>query len=154
MNKNDIIIYEVNSLDITDLTSEQIDTLASNIINTVNIKQLEEKVHEVILKLSRVGDPTLDADIEYIAMDNQQRLNLIYMLMYNMDLFKYDVKNLKHNRLGCREDSDKIYSFIYRTKELIQSIMNYGQFSYKEYQEQQKYLQELNNKYMLLNDKN
>lgn len=150
MNKNEIIIYEMNSLDICDLTSDQIDTLATNILNNVNIKQLEEKVHEVILKLSGVGEPTWDADMNYIALDNQKRLSLIYMLMYNMDLFKADVKNLKANKLGCRNDEEKVFNFISRTKDLIESIVNYGEFSAKEQAEQQKYLADINKNYKLL----
>lgn len=145
-----MILYEINKLDLCDLTEEQIQILTTNILNTVNIKQLEERVHEVILKLSGVGEPTWNADLNIIALDNQKRLSLIYMLLNNMDLFKSDVKNLKLNKLECRDDFEKVYGFLLRTKDMIKSIIDYGEFSAKEIAEQQKYLADINNKYNLL----
>ena len=63
MNK-DMIIYEVNNIDLYDLNSNQLRELKNEIINNVNISKLEEKINQVILKLSGVGEPFLNKSFD------------------------------------------------------------------------------------------
>ena len=146
MNKKDLILYQINELSIYDLTEEQIKDVTSNILDNVSIGKLEEKVQEVILKLSGVGEPSLFADIEFIALDNQKRLKLIYTLTYNFNIFKANYKNLKKNKYSCREDNDRVFNFLINTQEIIKVIIEYAEFNYNEKLENQKYIEELNKK--------
>ena len=145
MNK-DMIIYEVNNVDLYDLNSNQLKELKNEIINNINISKLERKINEVTLKLSGVAGPSLDADIKYIALDNQERLNLIYMLNYNLNCFKSDVKYLRKYKDDISIDDEKIFMFLLKTKDMVETIINYGEFTVKEKQEQQKYLEQVNKK--------
>ena len=145
MNK-DMIIYEVNNVDLYDLNSNQLKELKNEIINNINISKLERKINEVTLKLSGVAGPSLDADIKYIALDNQERLNLIYMLNYNLNCFKSDVKYLRKYKGDISIDDEKIFMFLLKTKDMVETIINYGEFTVKEKQEQQKYLEQINKK--------
>lgn len=145
MNK-DMIIYEVNNVDLYDLNSSQLKELKNEIINNINISKLERKINEVTLKLSGVAGPSLDADIKYIALDNQERLNLIYMLNYNLNCFKSDVKYLRKYKDDISIDDEKIFMFLLKTKDMVETIINYGEFTVKEKQEQQKYLEQINKK--------
>lgn len=146
MNKQELILYQMSKLSIYDLTEEQVENVVINILDNVSIGKLEEKVQEVILKLSGVGEPSLFADIEFIALDNQKRLKLIYTLTYNFNIFKANYKNLKKNKYRCREDSDKVFNFLINTQEIIKVIIEYAEFNYNEKLENQKYIEELNKK--------
>ena len=145
MNK-DMIIYEVNNVDLYDLNSNQLKELKNEIINNINISKLERKINEVTLKLSGVAGPSFDADIKYIALDNQERLNLIYMLNYNLNCFKSDVKYLRKHKDDISIDDEKIFMFLLKTKDMVETIINYGENTIKEKQEQQKYLEQVNKK--------
>lgn len=144
--KFELISKNINKLSIYDLTDEQIEDVTSNILDNVSISKLEEKVQEVILKLSGVGEPCFGADLKFIALDNQKRLNLIHSLTYNFNIFKANYKNLKKNKYRCREDSDKVFNFLINTQDIIKVIIEYAEFNHKEKLENQKYIEELNKK--------
>ena len=146
MKRNEMIIYEVKNLDLYNLENEQLEQITNDILTNVNISKLEEKINQVILKLSGVGEPSFGADIKYIALDNQKRLNLIYMLSYNFNLFKFDVRYLKRHKNDSSIDSEKLSSFLFKTKDIINTILDYGEFTLKEQEEQTKYLNEINKK--------
>ena len=144
--KFELILKNTNELSIYGLTDKQIEDVTWNILDNVSISKLEEKVQEVILKLSGVGEPSFGADIKFIALDNQKRLNLIYNLTYNFNIFKANYKNLKKNKYRCREDSDKVFNFLINTQDIIKVIIEYAEFNYNEKLENQKYIEELNKK--------
>lgn len=144
MKRNEMIIYEVKNLDLYNLEHEQLEQITDDILTNVNMYKLEEKINQVILKLSGVGEPSFGADIKYIALDNQKRLNLIYMLSYNFNLFKADVKYLKRHKNDPSIDSEKLSSFLFKTKDIINTILDYGEFTLKEQEEQLKYLNDVN----------
>lgn len=146
MKRNEMVIYEVKNLDLYNLENEQLEQITGDILTNVNISKLEEKINQVILKLSGVGEPSFGADIKYIALDNQKRLNLIYMLSYNFNLFKSDVRYLKRHKNDSSIDSEKLSSFLFKTKDIINTILDYGEFTLKEQEEQTKYLNEINKK--------
>ena len=66
---NDLIIRKINNIDIYDLEEEQIFELKDTIVKNVNLKQLRESVNKAVLNLSGVGDPTWNADLNFIALD-------------------------------------------------------------------------------------
>lgn len=144
MKRNEMVIYEVKNLDLYNLEHEQLEQITDDILTNVNMSKLEEKINQVILKLSGVGEPSFGADIKYIALDNQKRLNLIYMLSYNFNLFKADVKYLKRHKNDTSIDSEKLLSFLFKTKDIINTILDYGEFTLKEQEEQLKYLNDIN----------
>lgn len=146
MNKNDLIIYEFHQLDILDLTEEQQLQLAQDLIRNVNISQLEDKIHECILKLSSVGGPSFGADVVYIALDNQKRLELVHQLLYYLDIFKADVKHLKKEfKKEHYIDGEKIYGFLHYTKDLINTIYDYSEYRKEDIEIQLKQLEEQKN---------
>lgn len=141
MNKNDLIIYEFNKIDILDLSEEQQLQLANEIVSNVNIKQLEEQIHDCILNLTGVGGPNWLSDAVYLALDNQKRLELVHQLLYYLDIFKSDVKYLRRIKDKYIE-SEKVYSFLLYTKDLIRTILDYGSYSKEDYETQIKQLEE------------
>lgn len=145
---NDLIIKEMNNIDIYDLSEEQVIELKQNIISNVNISKLNEAVGKACMNLSQVGPPSFMADAVYIALDNQKRLDIIYSLMNNFNLFKNDVKNFRKNKNNCNENYDYVFSFISNTKDLVESIVTFGEFKKEEYKENIKQLEENKRRYL------
>lgn len=129
---NDLIIRKINNIDIYDLEDEQIFELKDTIVKNVNLKQLRESVNKAVLNLSGVGDPTWNADLNFIALDNQKRLNIIYMLISNLEMFEISVSNIKKNRYGCAMDSEQSLRFLGITKDLVNTIIKFGEFKIDE----------------------
>lgn len=129
---NDLIIRKINNIDIYDLEEEQIFELKDTIVKNVNLKQLRESVNKAVLNLSGVGDPTWNADLNFIALDNQKRLNIIYMLISNLEMFEISVSNIKKNRYGCAMDSEQSLRFLGITKDLVDTIIKFGEFKMDE----------------------
>ena len=139
--KNDMIIYEVNQLDITDLTDEQLNYVTDVITDNINIKELEDKIHECILNLTGVGGPNFGADATYIALDNQKRLELVHQLLYYLDIVKGYTQNFKkHKRKNTYIDSEQRISFL--VKDFVNTIWNYGEYKEFDKQEQIRQLEE------------
>ena len=116
MKKNELILYSCKDLDLNALSDAQIYELTFNLLQSVNIKNLEEKIHEVILKLSGVAGPCFEADAVTIALDNQERLELIHQLIYHLDIFKSNFKYLK-SQLKNKEmiqfiDGEQLYGLL------------------------------------------
>lgn len=145
---NDLIIKEINSIDIYDLTEGQVIELKQNIVSSVNISKLNEAVEKACMNLSQVGPPSFMADAVYIALDNQKRLDIIYGLINNFNLFKNDVKNFRKNKNNCNENYDYIFNFISNTKDLVESIVQFGEFKQEEYKENMKQLEDNKRKYL------
>lgn len=129
---NDLIIRKINNIDIYDLEEEQIFELKDTIVKNVNLKQLRESVNKAVLNLSGVGDPTWNADLNFIALDNQKRLNIIYMLISNLEMFEISVSNIKKNKYGCAMDSEQSLRFLGITKDLVDTIIKFGEFKIDE----------------------
>lgn len=137
---NKLIISEMKQINIYDLNDDEVRVLAANIIENINLKQLKEEVIKTCLKLTGVGSPSLGCDVKFIALDNQRRLELTHMLLSNFDLFESYVKNFKRNKSNCRENDDYIFNFLYKTKDLVDTIIDYGEFRLKEKEDNQKQL--------------
>lgn len=147
---NKMIISEFNNIDLYSLNDNQVKYLAANIIEKINLTQLKEEVMKTCLKLTGVGEPTWNADVKFIALDNQKRLELTYLLLNNFNLFEKDVKNFRRNKLKCRENDEYIFNFLFKTKDLISSIIEYGEFRVKELKENQKELLKYNSDILLI----
>lgn len=145
---NELIIRKMNEISISDLTPEELIQLKDQVIDNVNIKQLKEAVNKACINLSNVGEPTWNADIEFIADDNQKRLNIICLLLQNLNLFESYTSNMKKNKYGCADDIEKVYSYISTTKELIDTVVKYGEFKQQEYIDTIKQIEENNKKYL------
>ena len=130
-----VVIKELKELDVYELEAEQIILVAANIIDKLNLKKLEDDIITACLKLTGVGAPCFGADMEFIALDNQKRLDLTYMLLDNFQQIKKMISNLKRNKQQCRENEDLIFSLVLKTKEIIDTIVDYGNFVYEENEE-------------------
>lgn len=139
---NDLIIKEINNVDLCDLTEEQVIELKQNIVSNVNISKLNEAVTNACMNLSLVGPPSFMADAVYIAIDNQRRLDIIYKLINNFNLFKNDVKNFKKNKNNCNNNYDYMFNFLSNTKDLVESVVEFGEFKQDKHKENMKQLEE------------
>lgn len=145
---NDLIIKEINSVDLDNMTGEQLNELKEYIVSNINISKLNEAITKSCLNLSQVAPPSFMADAVWLALDNQKRLDIIYKLMNNFNFIKDDVKNFRKNKNNCNDNIDYVYSFLNRTKDLVESIIEFGEFKHEEYKENIKQLKENERKYL------
>ena len=145
---NDLIIKEINSVDLDNMTGEQLNELKEYIVSNINISKLNEAITKSCLNLSQVAPPSFMADAVWLALDNQKRLDIIYKLMNNFNFIKDDVKNFRKNKNNCNDNIDYVYSFLSRTKDLVESIIEFGEFKHEECKENIKQLKENERKYL------
>lgn len=142
--QNSNLISQIHSIDIYDLKESEAITLKQEIIKGSNVKQLQEIIEQACIKLSSVTEPCFMADLNFIAMDNQERLSLIFNLLNNMNLFKKDIQNFKHNKGKCNDNIDYIYRFLLNTQDLINSAIEHSEFMLKEHKQNEEYLKSIN----------
>lgn len=142
MMANELILKEMNRIDLYDLQEEQVLELQQKIVSNVNIKKMKEAVTNACMNLSQVGRPSYGADLKYIALDNQARLELIYNLLHNFDLFEKDISNFKRNKNSCNENYEYIFNFLTNTKDMVETIVDFGEFKKQEYEDNMKQLEE------------
>ena len=118
------------NLEVSEMTEEQIEFTTDFIVKNIKLNKLEELITDIVKDLSSVGAPTWNADMEYIAMDNQKRLEIIYSLTNDFQIVKNWVKNLKKNKYKCYEDFDKKYSLVDYTVRLFKTIISVPRFKY------------------------
>lgn len=140
--KNDLIIYGMSGMEIYDLTPEQTVDLSLELIKNMNMNKLEEQLHEVILKLSGVGGPSFGADVVYIALDNQKRLELIHQLLYYFDIIKAKSKYIKRH-LDDYDLDDICLNYLWNTKQLVDNIYEYGKYKKEDLETQIRQLHEV-----------
>lgn len=149
MKGNELVLFELNNLDIYELTDEQIEIIVDNLLKSINIKKLEEQIHKVTLKLAQVGSPKFGAKIQPLLDEDEDRLRLIYLLNHNLDIFKANFKVLKANKYGCRDDGEKVFGFLSNTKDIVETIYKYGEFTIKQKEEQAKELAKAQEEWLL-----
>lgn len=146
---NELIIRKVSELDLTGVIDDEVlFEIKDTIVDNINMKKLREAVTSACMNLSQVGEPTWYADMNVIAMDNQQRLNIVFHLLRNLDIFEKDVVNMKKNKYGCALDSEKVLGFVSNTKDLVDAVLQYGEFKQKEYIENMQLLEENKRRYL------
>ena len=149
MKGNELILQTFQEMDLYSMSEQMVIDTKDQLLENVNISNLEKQVKNAILKLSGVGQPSLGADVEYIALDNQARLNIIYQLLNTFELFKIQTRNLKRNKYNCNTDNfEYVFNYLTRTQELFRSIYKYAEFQHKEHTENQKAIAEHNIKYL------
>ena len=148
MKNNQLILQNFQQLDLYNMNEEKIIEIKNQLVENVKISKLEQEVKKAILKLSRVGPPSFMADAVYIALDNQQRLDIIYLLLDNFELFKQQTKNFKKDKNNCNDNFEYIFNYLLHTQDLLKTIYKYTEFQYNEKVENEKILME--NKQKLL----
>ena len=78
---NELILQEIKNMDLADLQEKEVIALQQNIISNVNLNKMREQVETACRDLSQVTPPSFGADLRYIALDNQERLELIFKLL-------------------------------------------------------------------------
>lgn len=150
MKKQDMILYEMKNLDVCELEKEQLEFVVDNIIDNVKISDLEKKIHEVTLQLAHIGPAKFGVEMKPLFMEDETRLNLIYMLNSNFDNFKASYKYMKRHRFDYDIDSEQLLNLIMRLKDVVDTIYNYGEFTLEQRQEQEKYMIEQHKEWVKL----
>ena len=151
MKNNELIIHKIQELELCEMDEQDIIQMKNQIVDNVSITTLEKAVKEAILHLSRVGPPSFMADAKFIALDNQKRLDIIYLLLDNFELFKTQTSNLKRDKMNCNYNFDYVFNYLSQTQDLIKTIYSYAEFQHNEKLENQKMLQD--NKIKMIEDK-
>lgn len=133
---NKLIISNMNKLDLYDLSVEDTYILADTIVNNFNVSQLKKSIQKASLNLSAVTKPCFGADLKYIALDNQTRLEIIWKLLNSFELFEKDIKNIKKRKLNYYE-YDYVFQFLSNTQKIMQAVYEYGEFKVLEKEENQ-----------------
>lgn len=94
---NELILKEIKSLNIFDLQEDEVIAIQQNIISNVNLNKMREQVEMACRNLSQVTPPSFGADLKYIALDNQEILELIFKLLDGFSKFEKDVKCFRRN---------------------------------------------------------
>lgn len=139
-NNNSLISYVVKT-DLYDLQEKEVQDLAIRISKDVNLSQLRKTAHKVTLELSRVGEPRFGADMKSIINEDSQRLYLIYQLNYNLEIFEGWVKNLRKNKYNCLENHEALFNLLIYTQDMMETILEYGEFKMVQREEVQKQLE-------------
>lgn len=143
INNNQIIFNKLENEDLLyEMTETEIQELAEFISDNVNLKALERAITKATLNLSGVGGPSFMADARWLAMDNQKRLELIYMLTNNFQLFKGSLTNYRRNRLNFQDNSEGLLHFILTLRDLFKTTIDFQDFKLEEHKENMKQLEE------------
>ena len=127
-------------------TTEELEEIVQAVSDSINLSKLRRSVDNAIKILSGVGDPSFGADAKVIALDNQKRLNLIYLLLDRFNILEAGIKNFRRNKMNCKNNDEFLYEVISSTKDILGTINKYGEFRFNEYQETQKYLEDIDRK--------
>ena len=140
---NELILKQMQNIELSDLEEEQIVALQQNIISNVNLNKMREQVELACRNLSQVTPPSFMADVKYIALDNQKRLELIFKLLDSFTMFEKDVKLFRRNKNNCNSNYEYIFSFLLRTQDMINAVIEHSDFKIKEWEENNRQVQEI-----------
>lgn len=140
---NELILQEIKNMDLLDLQEEEVIALQQNIISNVNLNKMREQVESACRNLSQVTPPRDGADLKYIALDNQERLELIFKLLDSFTMFEKDVKLFRRNKNNCNNNYEYIFNFLLRTQDLVNAVIDHSDFKIKEWEENNKQVQEI-----------
>lgn len=137
---NELIIRKMQEIDIMNLQEEEIIALQRNLISNVNLNQMRKQVEFACRNLSQVAPPSFGADVRYIALDNQARLELIFKLLDSFSKFEQDVKCFRRNKSNCNNNFEYIFNFLLGTQDLVNAVIEHSDFKIKEWEENNKQL--------------
>lgn len=140
---NELILKEMKSVDLFNLQEDEIVALQQNIISNVNLNKMREQVEVACINLSQVTPPKFMAEAVHIALDNQERLELIFKLLDGFSKFEKDVKLFRRNKYNCNNNYEYIFSFLLRTQDMINAVLEHSNFKMKEWEENNRHIQEI-----------
>lgn len=140
---NELILQEIKNMELSDLQEEGVIALQQNIISNVNLNKMREQVELACKNLSQVTPPRDGADLRYIALDNQERLELIFKLLNSFTMFEKDVKLFRRNKNNCNNNYEYIFNFLLRTQDLVNAVIDHSDFKVKEWEENNRQVQEI-----------
>ena len=140
---NELILQEIKNMELSDLQEEEVIALQQNIISNVNLNKMREQVEGACRNLSQVTPPRVGADLRYIALDNQERLELIFKLLDSYNRFERDVKSFRRNKNNCNSNYEHIYNFLLSTQDMINAVLDHSDFKIKEWEENNRQVQEI-----------
>lgn len=140
---NELILQEIKNMELSDLQEEGVIALQQNIISNVNLNKMREQVELACKNLSQVTPPRDGADLGYIALDNQERLELIFKLLDSFTMFEKDVKLFRRNKNNCNNNYEYIFNFLLRTQDLVNAVIDHSDFKVKEWEENNRQVQEI-----------
>ena len=104
---------------------------------------MREQVETACRDLSQVTPPSFGADLRYIALDNQERLELIFKLLDGFSKFEKDVKCFRKNKYNCNNNYEHIFNFLLSTQDLVNAVLDHSNFKIKEWEENNRQVQEV-----------
>lgn len=107
------LLQIIQDLKLHTLEEKEIIRYKQQLLRVVYISKLEEQVKDLIIQVSNVEDNT---------KDNQERLNLIYSLLTNMEEFKNQTTNIRRDTNQCSEDYNYIFQYLQTTQYLVQAM--------------------------------
>ncbi len=140
---NELILQEIKNMDLSDLQEKEVIALQQNIISNVNLNKMREQVETACRDLSQVTPPSFGADLRYIALDNQERLELIFKLLDGFSKFEKDVKCFRKNKYNCNNNYEHIFNFLLSTQDLVNAVLDHSNFKIKEWEENNRQVQEV-----------
>lgn len=143
MMANELILKEIKSLNIFDLQEDEVIAMKQNIISNVNLNKMREQVENACRNLSQVTPPSFGADLKYIALDNQKRLELIFKLLDGFNKFEKDVKCFRRNKYNCNNNYEHIFNFLLNIQDLVNAVLDHSDFKIKEWEENNRQVQEI-----------
>ena len=119
---NELILKEIKNTDLYNLQEDEVVALQQSIKSNVNLNKMREQVESACRNLSQVTPPRDGADLRYIALDNQERLELIFKLLDSFTMFEKDVKLFRRNKNNCNNNYEYIFNFLLRTQDLVNAV--------------------------------
>lgn len=132
MEKSLMVLQSFRDIDLYEQDEEAIINIKDEVVESIKISELEKMVNKAIIKLSSVTNPCFGANIKYITLDNQKRLELIYELLSNFEDVKIRTRNLKRNKQNCNEDYDGVFFYLLKVQDILNAIENYVDFRKEE----------------------
>ena len=127
---NELILKEIKSLNIFDLQEDEVIAMKQNIISNVNLNKMREQVENACRNLSQVTPPSFGADLKFKLLDGFNK-------------FEKDVKCFRRNKYNCNNNYEHIFNFLLNTQDLVNAVLEHGNFKIKEWEENNRQVQEI-----------
>lgn len=128
------LITSIAKVDLYELSEKEIQDSTTFILENLNRKKLRKAILDAIEDLSGVSAPNLVANPQWIAMDNQKRLEIIYKLLSTLRYIEKDFRifRTKRNQL----DTDHEFQFLSTMQDLCKGIVKYAELKHTEVEDQ------------------
>lgn len=142
MTKENELIIRASATNVYELSQPELTELAIEISHKINISKFRSKIMKVIMDLSHVGSPSLYSNAREIAIEDEKRLELIYQLTYNLNIFEGWVNNVRKNKYDCIDNYDAMCEMLLKTQDLMRTVIKYSDFKKNEIQKIQSQIEE------------